>query len=702
MAGSTPFDVPNANSISVASEADSILRPPALLQESVDEPLLAIPTSSPTLLPVNNEQAPLLRKPQRDASKSWYRRAAPKLLVPFILASALCRGMTLASRVEVLTQVACDERRLKLGVPYSPDPLGDSGTDHDLLFNLGYIPPQPQLPGMHLAGAEKDNSSNLVFSPLSPDTCRADPAVQRDAAKLQALVLILAGPLTALTSGFRGQFGDKHGRKIVISLGIFAMLASDCVFLLAASQSANPTYSFLPASRLLVLSPIVEGLLGDFSSLQVAFNAYISDTTPAGSSRARVFARFYGFMFVGFAVGPTFGSLLPFNPFCWSVALGTASLISVLFLPESLPKERRAMAASDALLTDEVSKPENQAWARRMMGYITGALQATFMPMAILLPRKRENQGENVSGSDWNLTHLAITYSLYLLGFSVISIKFLYAQHAYGWNGKQLSYYISFMGTLRALNLIVVLPCGSLQFRELQLTAEYLLDFIKIYKPKLSECPDSSSIDHASAAASPHGSTAASNTPKIPSRTRSLLAVPGSSNSTLSKSGIHTPVPTESSTSNIRPIKYSTLRFQEQQFDLFVARLSVGIEFCAFFLLCSTTSASGFVVTTALSIFGAGASPALQSLALGILGGDEKDVGRLFGALTTLGSIASMILSPMIFGSLYTLTVATFPKAIFVVVAAVFAVALAFLALVQPTRPLERRDAEDSAPEGGN
>ncbi|CAE7206819.1 unnamed protein product, partial [Rhizoctonia solani] len=104
------------------------------------------------------------------------------------------------------------------------------------------------------------------------------------------------------------------------------------------------------------------------------------------------------------------------------------------------------------------SKPENQGWISRIRGYVTGTLRGTLEPMAILLPKKRTGQGQAVSGYDWNLTYLAAALSLYLLTIAINSVKFLYAQHSFGWGSEQLSYYISFIGSLRALNLIVVLP----------------------------------------------------------------------------------------------------------------------------------------------------------------------------------------------------------------------------------------------------
>ncbi|KAJ1308003.1 hypothetical protein OPQ81_002076 [Rhizoctonia solani] len=694
-------DVANMNALTVVSEADPLLRQSPILQEFVDEALFASPASSVTLLSdtAYDEHAPLLGKPRHEKFKPWYRRPAPKLLVPFALASALCRGMTLAPRVEVFTQIACDELRIEPDRAYAPeDALRNySSTNHGFSTGLDMqsplmvvVPSHPRLPGqLHLATVTRVRNSHAIptSAPISSDECRIDPVVQQGAAKLQTLIMTLAGVLSAVTSGFWGQFGDKHGRTGVMALSIFAMLMSDCIFLLAASQSANPTYSFLTASRILVISPLIEGLLGGFPTMQVAFNAYVSDATPAGSSRAKIFARFFGIVSIGVAIGPTLSSLLPFNPFRSSIVLGASNLaLLLLFLPESLTQEQRiTLAASQVSATGEDQKPENEGWMQKMSRYVTGTLRVTFEPMTILLPKRRKGQGQAVSGYDWNLTYLAISLSLYLLTIAINPLKFLYAQHAFGWGGEQLSYYISFMGSLRTLNLIFILP--------------YL---IKVYKPKSLKHSKPSSVNHAytSPSMSPHGSITVLNTPITPVRTISLPAVPTLSPSPPPTPGTQTPIPAGLSAANAELIKRSIHQSREQQFDLLVARLSMVIDFWSYFLLCSSTSATGFVLTTTLSAFGGGTSPALQSLALGILGGEEKDVGRLLGALSMLSSISSMILSPMIFGSIYSLTVATFPKAMFMVTTAVLTAALVFLVLVQPAQPLRRRDIEDFPPRG--
>ncbi|KAG9073728.1 hypothetical protein FS749_014737, partial [Ceratobasidium sp. UAMH 11750] len=538
----------------------------------------------------------------------------------------------------------------------------------------------PSIPGepLHLSAVthiRHDNHTRVIDPrPWSSDECRADPAVQRGAAKLQTLMLTLTGALSALFSGFWGQFGDRHGRSSVIALSIFAMLATDLVFVLARSQSAHPAYAFLTAPRLLMLSPLIEGGLGGFPTMQAAINAYVSDATPAGTSRAKLFSRFFGILFLGVAAGPTIGSVLPYDAFWISIVLGIANLLLVLLcLPESLTRaQREAFRASRiSLALDDIKPTTGHGLLGRVHGHIRSSIKSTLGPMAILRPRKRTGQGQAVSGEDWSLTYLAISLALYLLTIAIYSVKFLYAEHVFGWGPAELSYYLSFMGALRALNLIVILP--------------YL---IKVYKPKSSKRSPSADSGF-TPTMSPHGSIPMTPSPILSGRSTSRP--PDTPPSPPSPSP--PPLPAQL-------IKRSVRVAREQQFDLRVARVSMVLEFLSYFLLCSSSSQTAFVLTTTLSAFGGGTSPAMQSLALGILGPNQTDTGKLFGALSMLSSIASTVLSPMVFGSIYSLTVAVFPKAIFVVATAVLTVALLLLALVQPTRPLRKRDVEDFPPRG--
>lgn len=144
-------------------------------------------------------------------------------------------------------------------------------------------------------------------------------------------------------------------------------------------------------------------------------------------------------------------------------------------------------------------------------------------------------------------------------------------------------------------------------------------------------------------------------------------------------------------------------------FDLFLARLCFVLDILSHtFVVLSPSPISTihalakshsqfmFVAASSLSSFGSGVVPAVQSLALCILrsrslanvraGGKEEDVGigRLFGALSVLQAVGQMILGPMLFGVVYSGTVATFPKAIFATAAGICFVALTLVSLIRP------------------
>jgi MFS family permease len=83
-----------------------------------------------------------------------------------------------------------------------------------------------------------------------------------------------------------------------------------------------------------------------------------------------------------------------------------------------------------------------------------------------------------------------------------------------------------------------------------------------------------------------------------------------------------------------------------------------------------------FVLASALTSMGAGSIPAIHSTVLGytryrniqaqVPEKAREDVGVLFGALATLTAVGQSILGPILFGILYSHTVETFPKSIFV------------------------------------
>jgi len=112
-----------------------------------------------------------------------------------------------------------------------------------------------------------------------------------------------------------------------------------------------------------------------------------------------------------------------------------------------------------------------------------------------------------------------------------------------------------------------------------------------------------------------------------------------------------------------------------------------------------------FVVASSLSSMGSGAVSAIHSLALCMLqvraldnaaatvDGDlnvvgEEGNGALFGAFAVLESVGQMIIGPVIFGLVYSGTVAKFPKAIFTLAAGfLMCVLMIILCVRNPVRP---------------
>src|SRR5580765_4100272 len=135
-----------------------------------------------------------------------------------------------------------------------------------------------------------------------------------------------------LFSPILGALSDRFGRRPVVLLSNFG-LALDYVLMALA-----PSLTWLFSGRL------VSGITS--ASVSTAF-AYIADVTPP-ERRAAVFGKIGAAFGAGFILGPAIGGLLgdadPRLPFWVAAALSFANtLYGLLILPESLPRDRRAM-----------------------------------------------------------------------------------------------------------------------------------------------------------------------------------------------------------------------------------------------------------------------------------------------------------------------------------------------------------------------
>lgn len=345
--------------------------------------------------------------------------------------------MTIAPRVEVFTQLSCTAIHGR--------PIDYNHTQTSVLLTAAVG--SPYRSNGYVRDVTVENSSG--FSEFDSDDdggddpmrvpstrCLTDPKVQAGAARIQTIMTTTMGTLSALTTGWWGHFGERHGRIRVLIFATIGLFLTDLIFVLV-SMPHSPLSSH--GHKLLIIAPIIEGLLGGWSTLQGATTAYVSDCTSEGS-RAHVFSRFTGVFYVGFALGPMIGAFIITHPpkiplvpatmpsvgktvtpvFWIAMLCSLVNLLLIFFvIPESLGKERRR-ARREAEAAAKVSAlVEREVQGFKAGGGIPSAIKSLFMPLSVFLPKKR------ASHMDWNMTFLALALFGYLLSSVILLISFM-------------------------------------------------------------------------------------------------------------------------------------------------------------------------------------------------------------------------------------------------------------------------------------
>jgi len=146
--------------------------------------------------------------------------------------------MTLASRVEVLTELSCN----RLHDSFNHTAVVVDETNHISISTH-----------LHSSGAQTRGPTSLYFPSLPTTTfleesqgdgvsegddprvipgkqCVSDPAVQARAAGLQTVMTITMGVLSALTTGWWGHFGECYGRTRTLAISTFGLVVTYATF----------------------------------------------------------------------------------------------------------------------------------------------------------------------------------------------------------------------------------------------------------------------------------------------------------------------------------------------------------------------------------------------------------------------------------------------------------------------------------------
>lgn len=120
--------------------------------------------------------------------------------------------------------------------------------------------------------------------------------------------------------------------------------------------------------------------------------------------------------------------------------------------------------------------------------------------------------------------------------------------------------------------------------------------------------------------------------------------------------------------------------------------MSLCVDLACFAALAFVPGPIPFIIATAAMSAGSGAAPALQSVALSL--SSPADAGKVLAGLGVVQSLMSSIAGPLLYGSVYALTIDVFPTAIFVLGGATFVLAQLALAFVRfPSRTQHTRDS---------
>ncbi|KAF9819793.1 hypothetical protein IEO21_01884 [Rhodonia placenta] len=584
-----------------------------LLQEFVHPHRHESETTLVEEVPEQDDHAPDSHATWRQ-SLPWWKRPSPMWFLILIPLASVAMSATMAPRIEIYTRLVCDAYRPEYTVGRGKDRLPNP----DVVF-----------------------SPSVILDDKTYELCVADPVVQKAVAKLSLAMITTMGVLGCLTTGWWGSLSDRFGRMKVMGFAAFGILITDFTFIFVAkfSRALPGGYHFL------LLGPLVEGLLGGFSTVSAAIHAYIADCTDS-TTRARAFSLFVGLMFIGVSIGPSAASLLisatgtVLSVFYVAAAVHIAYSIVIWFvIPESLSPAQRAQARKlheEELSQLQAARAKGGAgvWLRWAFGFLS--------PLTLFFPSaKNANVGASNANplktrrQGWGLVLVAGGYVCIMMLMGSLTSKMQYTTLAFGWDSKNIGYWTSIIGAARAFHLTVVLPI-----------AIYLCQpkTPAIHLPVEPDEPLSPTADFSPATARPDSAVdAPRSAPPAPSR-----------------------------------------RHHSPTFDLTVVRVSLAIDLVAYVLMASATNGTLYTVYSVLGSFGGGAAPALQSLASTLYAQNGgKELGKLFGAFGVLQAISSQVVGPSIYGVVYLRTVATFPKAVFFVSAGNLALAIVLLSCIR-------------------
>jgi len=131
--------------------------------------------------------------------------------------------MTLASRVEVFTELSCHDLHEQYNHTHVTHGFESVPSVVDRIEPRSILVSFPLISAHTSDASKEDDDSDNDPRVIPGKKCVSNPAVQAGAARLQVIMTTTMGALSALTTGWWGQFSERHGRTRVLAIAIFGL-----------------------------------------------------------------------------------------------------------------------------------------------------------------------------------------------------------------------------------------------------------------------------------------------------------------------------------------------------------------------------------------------------------------------------------------------------------------------------------------------
>ncbi|KAF8548137.1 MFS general substrate transporter [Imleria badia] len=267
---------------------------------------------------------------------------------------------------------------------------------------------------------------------------------------------IIGGILTFFTVGWWGGYMDRYGRTRILVLNIFTVILNDLLTILVFFYPNKVPGGYW----ILVITPIVQGILGTPPTLGAAETAYMRDVSEP-HELSRNFSFLVSIFPIGGVIGPTIGSFLTERTGTLITVLYTTTAMHFVYasitwflMPESV-SEASMIHARNRYATKLVSAADADASPFRQRLLVFAEAFWDSFPLRVLTPKRLPNSRWK---RDYDLTLLALSAGLVNMIMASGGDVFQYGLYTFKWSSVELGYFISASGLSAAIFLTAILP----------------------------------------------------------------------------------------------------------------------------------------------------------------------------------------------------------------------------------------------------